>query len=81
MQDLERSPAKAAVVRAIAQLAADMGVPITVEGVETVQQEEILRLYNVTNLQGYLIGYPLDACHMTQLLARQARLRETDMVP
>ena len=81
VQDLERSPAKAAVVRAIVQLAADMGVPITVEGVETVQQEEIVRRYNVTNLQGYLIGYPLDACHMAQLLTRQAQLRETDMVP
>ncbi len=81
VQDLERSPAKAAVVRAITQLAADMGVPITVEGVETVQQEKILRRYNVTNLQGYLIGYPLEACHMAQLLARQAQPRETDMVP
>lgn len=81
VQDLERNPAKAAVVRAIAQLAADMDVPITVEGVETSQQEEILRNYNVTNLQGYLIGNPMDAGRVAQLLARQVRLKETGMVP
>ncbi len=81
VQDLERSPAKAAVVRAIAQLAADMNVPVTVEGVETVQQEEILRHYNVTNLQGYLVGYPVDACRIGRLLARQARLIEVGLVP
>ncbi len=81
VQDLERNPAKAAVVRAVAQLAEDMSVPITVEGVENFQQEEILRRYNVTNLQGYLIGYPGDARRVAQLLARQARVKETGMVP
>ena len=81
VQDLERSPTKVAVVRAIAQLAADMNVPITVEGVETIQQEEILRQCAVTNLQGYLIGYPVDSCRITQILAGQARLRETGLVP
>ena len=81
VQDLERSPAKAAVVRAIAQLAADMSIPITAEGVETVQQEEVLRHYNVTNLQGHLTGHPMDAHCMSQLLARQVRLRRTGLVP
>lgn len=79
VQDLERSPAKAAVVRAIAQLASDMNVPITVEGVENSQQEEILRRYDVTNLQGYLIGYPVDASRMAQLLEIQVRVDETNM--
>ena len=76
MRDLERSPAKAAVVRAIVQLGTDMGVPITVEGVENLQQQEILRRYNVSNLQGYLVGYPVDARSMAQLLAKQVRVSE-----
>lgn len=80
VQDLEANPAKAAVVRAIAHLAADMDIPITAEGVETAQQEHILRDFNVTNFQGYLIGHPMDAGRITMLLAEHARLAESGLV-
>ena len=78
VQDLEANPAKAAVIRAIAHLAADMAIPITAEGVETAQQEHILRDFNVTNFQGYFIGHPVDAGCMTMLLADHARFAESD---
>jgi len=80
VQDLEGNPAKAAVVRAIAHLAAEMDIPITAEGVETVQQEHILRDFNVTNLQGYLIGHPMEADGMTRFLAEHARFPEPGLV-
>ncbi len=80
VQNLEQSPTKTAVVRAIARLAADMGIPVTAEGVENVQQEHLLRHYGVTHLQGFLIGRPIGPWRMGDLLSRQGSVGEPRLV-
>ena len=80
VRDLEENPAKAAIVRAIAHLAAEMDIPITAEGIETAQQEHLLRGFGVTNLQGYLIGRPMEAGRMTRFLAEHTKLPEPGLI-
>lgn len=72
IRNLEVDPTKAAVVRAVAQLAADMDIPITAEGVENVRQEQLLLHYGVTHLQGYLIGHPMEARHVADFLLKES---------
>ncbi|MEO0032012.1 MAG: hypothetical protein RIS94_1770 [Pseudomonadota bacterium] len=47
-----------AIVSAMVTLAGDLGMVITAEGVETIEQLERLRLHGCTQIQGYLIARP-----------------------
>nr|WP_237219839.1 EAL domain-containing protein [Sphingomonas arenae] len=60
--DIERSAEARAIVAAIASLGRALGLTIAAEGVETVQQEEILLLAGCDQLQGHLYSKaaPLD---------------------
>ncbi|MDF8333274.1 putative bifunctional diguanylate cyclase/phosphodiesterase [Novosphingobium cyanobacteriorum] len=50
-----------AIVSAMITLAEDLGMVITAEGVETVEQLERLRLHGCRQIQGYLVARPLSA--------------------
>lgn len=54
--NLSSRPACLAVIRAVTQLAADLGMQTTAEGVETQEQATILVQHGVTDMQGYLFG-------------------------
>ncbi|OYV34187.1 MAG: hypothetical protein B7Z80_21895 [Rhodospirillales bacterium 20-64-7] len=72
IRDLEDNPAKAAVVRAIAQLATDLSIPVTAEGVEKRPQRELLRKYHINFAQGFFLQVPVDQVTILDILERDA---------
>ncbi len=71
VQDLETSPSKLAVVRALGQLARDLAIPVTAEGVETRAQLDAVRKLAVTHAQGYLLQRPAAEEVVRALIQRQ----------
>jgi EAL domain-containing protein (putative c-di-GMP-specific phosphodiesterase class I) len=60
-----------AIVRTIAKLASDLGIPTIAEGVETEAQRELLRKEGCTEMQGYLFSKPVPAAEIIELLSKQ----------
>jgi diguanylate cyclase (GGDEF)-like protein len=60
----------AAVVRAVAALGASLGMRTTVEGVETPDQLGRVRADGCTEAQGYLLGRPVPAAALPELIGR-----------
>jgi len=59
-------------VKTFIQLGRDLGVTTLAEGVETIEQMDILRASGVTEVQGYLFARPLDPLTLeTQILESQ----------
>lgn len=58
---------KDAMVRAIINLARDLGISVTAEGVESERQVSILQSYRCPNAQGYYFSRPLSAIGVTTL--------------
>lgn len=56
---LGTSPTSFALVRMVLQLAQTMGLRTVAEGVETVEQADILRGMSCDNVQGYLFARPM----------------------
>jgi len=52
------SPSDHAVVKVLADLGHNLGIPVTVEGVETPGQAAVLRSLGINSAQGYHFGYP-----------------------
>ena len=61
VHDVDSNPEARAIVRAIAGLGANLGMAVTVEGVETLEQLRIMRAEACTEIQGYLFSKPLPA--------------------
>ena len=61
VQDLTSRDDNRVIVQAIRDIAKGLGMTITAEGVETVEQAEQLRLTGCEELQGYLFGRPVAA--------------------
>src|SRR5438045_234158 len=61
------------IIRAIAGLGNALGIPTTAEGVETVEQLDVVRRAGCSEVQGYLISPP---CYVSQLPGLIARLRQ-----
>ena len=69
---LTTSTHSAALVKTFIQLGRDLGVTTLAEGVETIEQMDILRASGVTEVQGYLFARPLDPLTLeTQILESQ----------
>ena len=70
VRDLSDSAEAVAVVRAIAALGASMGMTTTAEGVETAEQEAIIRADGCTDMQGFLVGHPVPASELAGMIKR-----------
>ena len=58
----------AAIVQAVAALSRALGLKITAEGVETVEQQRFLRVCGCHYLQGYLFSRPVAADKISEML-------------
>ena len=67
---LTTSVSDRAMVGAVVELARALGVATVAEGIETVEQLEVLRLMGCTHGQGYLFSRPVAAGEFTGLLGR-----------
>ncbi len=58
-------------VEGVLALASRLGVPVTAEGVETVEQAELLRLFGCSGAQGHLFAAPGPASDLDRMLLRR----------
>ena len=65
----------AAIVHAMTGLGHDLGMTITAEGVETEQQQLLLRTIGCDQLQGFYLGMPCAAAEFQALFEKQAANR------
>ncbi|MFN3389678.1 MAG: putative bifunctional diguanylate cyclase/phosphodiesterase [Allosphingosinicella sp.] len=61
VHDILEDPEAMAIVRAVTDLGRSLGMSTTAEGIETKEQLAQLRLDGCTEVQGYLLGRPMDA--------------------
>lgn len=54
-------------------MAQDLGLRVVAEGVETIEQADLLTSYGCDYIQGYLYGQPVDMSDMLRLLAHATR--------
>jgi diguanylate cyclase (GGDEF)-like protein/PAS domain S-box-containing protein len=67
--DIERNGDSEAIIRAIAELGASLGIATTAEGIETKEQLELVRRAGCTEVQGYLLSTPRMAAEVLDLIA------------
>ena len=67
--DIERNGDSEAIIRAIAELGASLGIATTAEGIETPEQLELVRRAGCTEVQGYLLSKPRPAAEVLELIA------------
>ncbi|MBO1359615.1 EAL domain-containing protein [Acetobacter sacchari] len=72
IRDMNHDRRSAAIVRSVIELASELGVVVTAEGVETRSQLDALRRYGCTQVQGYLFS-PAISGDETALLAERSR--------
>ena len=60
------------ILESIIQLAIKLGLTVTAEGVETLLQAEILTRLGCQQLQGYLLGLPMDVERLEELFKHSA---------
>ncbi len=70
VRDIGRMDGSEAIVRAVTDLSAGLGMSTTAEGVETAEQLAYLRLEGCVEAQGYLISRPRPAADVPAMLAR-----------
>lgn len=73
VRDLLNDPQDAAIVRAVLAMAADMGLTVVAEGIETRPQESALYAMGCRIGQGYLYSKALAADEFEQMMRRTAR--------
>jgi diguanylate cyclase (GGDEF)-like protein/PAS domain S-box-containing protein len=71
--DIERNGDSEAIIRAIAELGASLGIETTAEGIETEEQLELVRRAGCTEVQGYLLSRPRPAVEVLDVIARFRR--------
>ncbi|WP_339485592.1 putative bifunctional diguanylate cyclase/phosphodiesterase [Pseudomonas sp. EL_65y_Pfl2_R95] len=63
---VERSKKDEVIIEAVSTLAAGFNLQVTAEGIETREQEQLMRHYACDEGQGYLYGRPMTAAEFTQ---------------
>ena len=71
VRDMLVQPDCAAIVKSIIALAQDLRISVVAEGVESTEQLDYLRQTNCDEVQGYLIGRPIEANQVLALLDDQ----------
>jgi diguanylate cyclase (GGDEF)-like protein len=79
--DLETSADARAIVDAVVKLAQALGLKVVAEGVETEQQQEILRELGCNELQGYLFAKPMSASALALWAMQDEGPRAIDFRP
>jgi EAL domain-containing protein (putative c-di-GMP-specific phosphodiesterase class I) len=72
IKDLSDENDSAAIVRAIADLAHNLRINTTAEGVETREQQRIAKALGCTEMQGYLFSHPKPKAAIAKLFAASA---------
>ena len=67
--DIERNGDSEAIIWAIAELGASLGIATTAEGIETPEQLELVRRAGCTEVQGYLLSKPRAAADVLGMIA------------
>src|SRR5690606_7926853 len=86
MKSITISPENASLAKVIVNMAKTLGIPVTAEGVETLDQVNFLRATGCDEVQGYFIGRPmtpealLELCQRNTLLTMPDTLRELNKV-
>jgi diguanylate cyclase (GGDEF)-like protein len=73
VRDLQVDPGDGAIVNALVGLAAALHIEVVAEGVETEAQRSFLATLGCSTGQGFLLGKPVPAAQVPQLLRRKAR--------
>jgi len=73
IKDIDRNRDSAVIIRAIASLGTSLGIETTAEGIETVEQLDVVRRAGCTEMQGYLVSPPRPASEALDLIARFRR--------
>jgi EAL domain-containing protein (putative c-di-GMP-specific phosphodiesterase class I) len=71
--DLPTSRDDQVIVRSVIDLAHGLGLQVTAEGVETVEQLAALRALGCDLIQGFLVAHPLDAGELVAWASRHKR--------
>ena len=72
ISDIAENPDCLAIVRSVAMLGQNLGIPTLAEGVETLEQLEQLRLEGCHQVQGYLFSPPKPALTIREMLNDKA---------
>jgi EAL domain-containing protein (putative c-di-GMP-specific phosphodiesterase class I) len=72
VHDVLVDPNDAAIARMVIVLAETLGLGVIAEGVETREQQEMLRDQGCQNFQGYFIGYPVAAADFEAFVSTHA---------
>jgi EAL domain-containing protein (putative c-di-GMP-specific phosphodiesterase class I) len=79
---MQENPDAMTLVSTILTLARSLGLKVIAEGVETKEQEKILRLLRCDEIQGYFVSRPLTADAIPGFLNRnQMRLTQAEHAP
>ncbi|AWN43257.1 putative bifunctional diguanylate cyclase/phosphodiesterase [Methylobacterium durans] len=70
VRDIDEQDGNLAVIEAILAIAQKLGIAVTAEGVETVEQAQVLRARNCNDIQGFLISPARPASEIPGLIAR-----------
>lgn len=73
VMNITSNQADRAIVRAVTAIGQTLGLKIIAEGVETLRQCDFIEALGVTEIQGYLIGKPMTAQALAELIGRFQR--------
>ena len=71
VMEIATDAGSAAIVKAIISLAGDLGLEVIAEGIETIEQLEMLCALNCAEIQGYLVGKPMSDQDIPAYLANE----------
>ncbi|MGY8685730.1 EAL domain-containing protein [Bradyrhizobium sp. UFLA05-153] len=81
VQDLSESPKDRAISAAIITLGQALGMTVVAEGVETIEQDAILKRYSCDEFQGFLFSRPVSAERIGCLLSQGGNLMDQVTAP
>ena len=76
VRDLEKDQDDRAIASAVITMGHSLGIRVIAEGIETIEQMQILQQMNCDEGQGYYLGRPMPAEEITKLIAEQSPLQK-----